>query len=385
MNSNNRQLNQLAYVTKKKKLSAHTEVQLNQRIKGKNELPRSRADEVFIPAVIKLKMSTKIILLALIISALFTSCHKDDNTVNNPPTSNYKIGKNRFIVKVDGDDREYYVHVPANYTGTSMTPVVFMLHGTSGDGERFYNISGWKEVGETENIITVFPSSWRYCVITHGQQKTTTKWNSQPAEWSFCTGETPRDDIKFLNTIITDLKSKFNIDSQRIYLVGFSNGGQMAAKCSIEMSDKFAAIVESAGSLFSDTTNNIPTYFPIRKMPITYQTGNEDYGPDNTGPTAPLTMLDSLLTTPNIPLLYGKSFKIAQTHINSFALNPNFTITGDVNSIVVATYTSLIPNPLNIFQFVLIKGLAHAYPNGNNHPFKAAKTNWQWMKQFRLP
>ncbi len=330
-------------------------------------------------------MKTKIILLTLAITALLSSCKKDDNIVNNPPCSSYEVGKNRFILNVDGDDREYYVHVPTSYTGTSLTPVVFMLHGTSGDGEKFYNISGWKKVGETENIITVFPSSWRYCIINaDGQQKNTTKWNTQPDTWSFCTGETPRDDIKFLNAIIADLKCKFNVDDKRIYLAGFSNGGKMAAKCTIEMSDKFAAIVESSGSLFS-TSTNIPTYFPLRKMPITYQIGNEDYGPGNTGPAAPLSMLDSLLTTPNTPLLNGKAYRIAQTHINSFALNPDFTITGDTNSVVTATYTSLTPNPLNVFQFVLIKGLKHSYPNGNPHPLEAAEVNWQWMKQFSLP
>ena len=25
------------------------------------------------------------------------------------------------------------------------SPVAFMFHGTGGDGEKFYNISGWKE------------------------------------------------------------------------------------------------------------------------------------------------------------------------------------------------------------------------------------------------
>lgn len=329
-------------------------------------------------------MKTKIILLALAMTALLSSCKKDDNNNNNPPLSSYEVGKNHFIIKVGDDDREYYVHVPLSYDGSTEVPVVFMLHGTSRDGLDSYNTSGWNEVGETENVITVFPSSWRYCIITGGEQKTTSKWNSQPAEWSYCTGETPRNDIFFFNAIITDLKSKFNLDMHRIYLVGFSGGGQMAGKCTIEMSDKFAAIVESAGSLYSDTTS-IPTYFPIRKMPITYQTGNMDYGVGNTGPTAPLDMFDSLLTTPNIALLRGKTYRIAQTHINSFDLNPSFTITGDIDSVVVATYKSLTPNPNNVFKFVLIKGLGHAYPNGNNHPFEAAKANWQWMKQFSLP
>ena len=310
---------------------------------------------------------------------LLFSCKKD---TNDP--SGYVVGKNKFILKIDGDDREYYVHVPEGYKSNAATPVVFMLHGTSGDGEKFYNISGWKEVGETDNIITVFPSSWRYCIITQGQQETTTKWNSQPAEWTFCAGQTPRDDIKFFKSIITELKSKFNVDSKRIYLAGFSNGGQMASRCTVEMSDIFAAIVESASSLYGET-NNLPTYTPKRKLPITFQVGNADYGPNNTGPAIPMNLLDTLISTPNLPYLNGKFYNTAQMNINSFGLNPNFNIVGDTNSYVVANYTSATSDPVNVFNFVMIKGLEHQYPNGINHPLIAARINWDWMKQFVLP
>lgn len=314
----------------------------------------------------------------LAVAALTISSCKNDNGINDPAPSGYVTGKNRFTMQVDGDNREYYVHVPARYNANTATPVVFMLHGTSGDGEKFYNISGWKEVGETENILTVFPSSWRYCIIDEGVQKTTTKWNSQPSEWQPCAGERLRDDVKFLSMIISELKAKFNVDGKRIYLAGFSNGGQMAAKCTIEMSDKFAAIVESAGSFYADTT-----WVPLRKMPTTFQIGNEDYGPGNTGPAIPLSMLDTLLSTPGLP--FSRYYRVANVHVKSFGLNPSFTISGDTNTVSIATYTPLTPNPNNSFRFALIKGLAHAYPNGTNHWLEAAKVNWAWMKNYTLP
>jgi len=309
-----------------------------------------------------------------VVVLLMAGCGSKDS-VTEPAPSGYVIGKNHFTTQVDGDTREYYVHVPAKYNANTATPVVFMLHGTSGDGEKFYNISGWQEVGEAENILTVFPSSWRYCIIDEGVQKTTTKWNSQPAEWQPCTGERLRDDVKFLSIVISELKAKFNVDSKRLYLAGFSNGGQMAAKCTIEMSDKFAAIVESAGSFYADTT-----WVPLRKMPTTFQIGNEDYGPGNTGPAIPLSMLGSLLNRP------GSRFnRIASVHVRSFELNPSFTISGDTNTVSIATYTALAPNPNNSFRFALIKGLAHAYPNGTNHWLEGAKVNWAWMKNYTLP
>jgi|JI10StandDraft_1071094.scaffolds.fasta_scaffold04138_13 poly(3-hydroxybutyrate) depolymerase len=303
----------------------------------------------------------------------FFSCTKENS--DNPQSPKYAIGKNRFIVNVNGDDREYFVHVPAGYKGSSQTPVVFMLHGTNGNGEDFYTDSGWKEVGEVENIITVFPSSWKYCIVEDGQQKPNTeKWNAQPAGWTPCAGDTLRDDIKFFKSIITELDSKFKIDHKRIYLVGFSNGGAMASKCTYEMSDIFAAIVESAASLFGQQ----PT--PLRKLPVFFQRGNEDYGPGGTGPTAPMSSLSFMLTDSNTNLLQGHLYKFSHTNIYYFGLNPNFTIAGDENSIVTATFTSNNPNePLNIYTVALIKGLKHAYPDG------AAAKNWAWLKQYSLP
>jgi polyhydroxybutyrate depolymerase len=308
---------------------------------------------------------------------LLSACKKDNDTTTTGDNTTIPYGKSRLTLTIDGDEREYYMHIPKAYTGKEAVPVVFMLHGTSGDGEKFYETSGWKEVGETENIITIFPSSWRYCIVDPVDgAKTTTKWNTPPdSEWTFCQGQKPRDDIKFLKTIVTELKQKYKVDAQRFYLVGFSNGGQMAAKCSIEMSDIFAAIVESAGSFFIDTT-----YTPKRKIPLTYQVGSDDWGPGNDGPDLPLSQFDTLLKRPDF-----KYYKIKQRHITHFGLNQKYTITGDTTTAVFAHFTSATNTPNNIFQFVMIKGLAHAYPNGTNHPLKAAEKDWEWLKKFSLP
>lgn len=319
------------------------------------------------------------------IAFIFISCDKDNEPDPEETISEYVTGQNHIVMNVGGTSREFYVHVPEGYTGESATPVVFMLHGTGGNGLEFYENSGWREVGDTENIITVFPSAIQYCIIDDGVVKNITKWNSVPASWTFCADEIQYDDIEFFKEIITDLNENLNVDNRRIYLVGFSNGGEMAAKCSIEMSDVFAAIVESAGSFYVEDCLNIPTYTPIRKMPITLQIGNRDYGPGNIGDPIPLSYFDTLLTTPCLDIRNGTHYNKAHAQINSFELNPEFVLTGDTNSIVVASYSALDGDPLNKFNFVFVDSLAHAYPNGINHPIHAAVLNWDWLKQFSLP
>ena len=116
----------------------------------------------------------------LIFALTLMACEKDQTTGDNTNTGKIIYGKIRVTTKIDGDDREYYVHIPKSYNGNQSVPLVLMLHGTSGDGEKYYGISGWKEVGESQNLITVFPSSWRYCIHTQGETSTTTKWNTTP-------------------------------------------------------------------------------------------------------------------------------------------------------------------------------------------------------------
>lgn len=325
--------------------------------------------------IIKMKLGYYFIVTIFLMG--FANCSKNDDQNTN---KGYVIGKNNYTINIDGDEREYVVSVPKSYTGESAFPVVIMLHGTSGDGERFYNISGWKEVGESEGIITVFPSSWRYCINKMGEINNTTKWNTVPdCEWSFCPNEKGKDDIKFLRSMINEINKVFNIDNDRIYLNGFSNGGQMAAKCAIEMSDVLAAVGENAGSFYLDTT-----YIPKRNLPTFIEIGDRDYGPENVGPSAPLQLLDTILATPGLPGIAGRIHKFANSHIRNFLLAPAYTITGDTTLAVKAKYLPANGSSTYEFDVIMVKNLGHIYPNGQNHPFRAAVNQWAWFKQFKL-
>lgn len=131
------------------------------------------------------KRRITVVLIALVWLS-FLSCNSDENvTKPDPdPPPQYETGKNYYTTEVEGVTREYYVHVPANYNPNNPTPVVFMLHGATGNGLGTYNNSGWKELGETENIITVFPTALVYCYTnSFGVTKTATRWNSSTHPW----------------------------------------------------------------------------------------------------------------------------------------------------------------------------------------------------------
>jgi polyhydroxybutyrate depolymerase len=304
-------------------------------------------------------------LLLIVVVSLIVGCKKD-------PTPDYDLGKNRFTTDVNGDLREYYVHVPDNYDPDVATPVVFMLHGSSGDGLKFYNISGWTDVGDAENILTVYPSSWSYCTTDNGSTTNITQWNVFPGSFTYCTGETPRDDVKFMRQILADMGEVFTLDESRIYMVGFSAGSQMATRCAVEMSDLLAAVVASTGSFTSDTLVT-----PLRQIPLWYLIGNKD---------------DGLLTssTTNIPMrdfelfinvsAYGS--KVVHSNIHSFGCDSAYTVSGDSNLALTATYPGLSSSPPHEFRFTLVKDLEHEYPNGTNHAMFGAREHWAWLRQY---
>lgn len=317
-------------------------------------------------------------IIAFALMALTTlslnKCVKDnhDEHAENPSIP----GKKRFTLVVDNAIREYYVHVPPGYDSITAFPVVFMLHGSGGNGEKFYSISGWKEVGDVQNILTVFPSSPQYpCVYDDGVKKRNAeKWNSYDLE--LCDGASPIDDVKFLLHVIDELKQKYNVDEKRIYMAGFSNGGEMSSRTSIELSDKLAAVVACAGALPVDTI-----FIPVRKLPVLLQIGNSDN-----------KLLGKLGTANPLPMDINQLFsnfpavqEVANTFVDAFTLNSAYSTGGDPNTFVYADYASGSTKNDNLLRFMLVKDLGHNYPNGKNHPMKAAEIHWEWMKNYRIP
>jgi polyhydroxybutyrate depolymerase len=60
------------------------------------------------------------------------------------------------------------------------------------------------------------------------------------------------DDVAFINALIDKLMVDYPVDPKRIYATGMSNGGMMAHRLGIELSDRFAAIAPVAATLFGD-------------------------------------------------------------------------------------------------------------------------------------
>ena len=140
-------------------------------------------------------------------------------------------------IVVDGEPREYLLHVPAGYDPSRPTPLVISLHGAMNWPAYQMKVSRWNDAADAHGFLVVYPG---------GQGR-------GPKTWFMHGKEAPAEmpDVRFISVLIDTLESHYRIDPARIYANGLSNGGGMAFALSCTLSDRIAAIgaVAAAQSL----------------------------------------------------------------------------------------------------------------------------------------
>ena len=278
-------------------------------------------------------------------------------------------GRRDFNFKFDGVDRNFVLSVPTGAVPAGGYPMVMMLHGTSGDGDKFYTISGWKELGEKEKFISVFPSSLEYCFIgTQGFKNITSKWNNGEAQSVKCPNlvQDFKDDVKFLRKVVDTVKRLYTINNSKVYISGFSNGSAMTNKLAIEMSDVFSAAASSGGLMSS-----LDSAKPKRYIPIWETIGTHDnFLIENLGRALPFN--DSLN---DYISAFTSVYRGVENLANKYKLNKTSI-----------TYTYIFDQPnsntqKNYLYYTFIKDMEHVFPNGLNYPFSAPIQYWEFFKQ----
>lgn len=285
--------------------------------------------------------------------------------------SGHLLFSQRFDAKMllDGKIREFIVVRPSGSVPSGGYPLVFMLHGTSGDGEKFYNITSWKELGEKEKFITVFPSSLAYCIEEDGIMKMTTKWNNGGLQQVACPGQDFKDDVKFFRKMVDTIKATFPINSSMVFVSGFSNGGQMSAKLTIEMNDVFAASTSNGAGL-----NDLDSGAVAHKIPVWDMIGTQD------------SMFIDASGKPYIPfndssLLYLNNS--IRNYLSSLRLTNSYTKDSNALSISYDFKESLPNDEAGFFRFTIVKDMKHVYPNGLNYPVDVVPLHWDFFKNHK--
>jgi polyhydroxybutyrate depolymerase len=274
--------------------------------------------------------------------------------------------------KFDGEDREFIVVKPSGAVPLGGYPVVFMFHGTSGDGEQFYNTSKWKERGEIEKFITVFPTALKYCVLNFADNKpvNVTKWNDGGLQEDKCPNvvQNFKDDVKFIRKMVDTIKQTFNVNPKKIFGSGFSNGGGMVLKLAMEVSDVFAAVANNGSML-----NALDSTKPFRPIPIWSMVGSKD------------DRFTTALGVAEIPFGGDTALAYLKVAVNRIlaceSLNQTYTKTNTARTNSFIFDKPKIAGNTNRYIFTLVDNMFHVFPNGDNYPLVAADLHWDFFKQ----
>lgn len=132
-------------------------------------------------------------------------------------------------------ERTYLLHIPPGLNPAIPAPVILAFHPGFGTAEGFASKTGLSEQAARFGFVVVYPQ---------GYQRS---WNAGD-----CCGPAQRDhidDLAFTQAILDDLASVVNIDPQRVFATGFSNGGKMAYRLACEFPSQIKAIAVAGAAI----------------------------------------------------------------------------------------------------------------------------------------
>ena len=177
-----------------------------------------------------------------------------------------------------GITRNYILFVPASYDPSTPAPLVFSFHGYSSNAALNMNYTGFTAIADTAGFILVHPDG-----TLDGSG--TPHWNV--GGW---TVGSQIDDVGFTEAMIDEISASYNINANRVYSCGMSNGGYMSFKLACELSDRIAAIASVTGSMTPQISNACN---PSHPTPILQLHGTADPTvPYNGSPTWTLAIDD---------------------------------------------------------------------------------------------
>lgn len=195
----------------------------------------------------------RVIAIICVVSLAIMSCKK------NGKGGSCESNSGAETIVHDNQDREYMLYVPPSYNSSSPTPLLMNFHGFGGQASDYMNYADMRSIANVENFILVYPQGTCLEGSSH--------WNTSLPGGD---NKSSADDFGFVEAMINDLSNTYNVDSERIYACGYSNGGMFAYGLANFRSDLVAAVGSVSGTMLDF---NGPTTHP---MPVIHLHGTSD-------------------------------------------------------------------------------------------------------------
>lgn len=132
-------------------------------------------------------------------------------------------------IDVKGNPREFRLVAPEKMTLEKPMTLIFAFHGLGDSKDIMPVYSRLDNLVEKHGCILVYPNGNRRC-------------------WPLLLAIT-KPDLDFFDALYKDLTSKYNIDLNRVYVTGMSNGAYFSHILASQRSEKIAAIAPHSGGI----------------------------------------------------------------------------------------------------------------------------------------
>jgi polyhydroxybutyrate depolymerase len=262
-----------------------------------------------------------------------------------------------YTITHDGLQREYILYVPATYTGDEAVPLLFNFHALGSNAQQQVAFGDFRPIADRDGFLVAHPQGTE---------------NDQGVNfWNF--GAEGVDDVGFTAAMIDSIAAEYNIDRDRVYSTGMSNGGFFSHHLAGLLSDEIAAIASVSGSM---TEPMVDLSNPVHPTPVMQIHGTTD-------PVVPYDGNPVYLSVAEV-LEYWVGY-------NNCNPTPIITQVPDPNPDNPITVEYFVyeggDNGVTVEHFKVIGG-THAWPRitgeGEGNDIDASEEIWKFLSRFDM-
>ena len=181
---------------------------------------------------------------------------------NRPLAAASEARTTRHSIRVGGQERSFYLHLPPRLATDQRYPLVVLLHGHNNNGASILHQTKMEAVADRFGFILASPNG-------------TGRFGRLGLTWDVgtCCGSAQEkrvDDVGFLAALVDTLAAILPVDRAHVAIAGFSAGGMLALRVACDRSSLASLYVNVQGTM-PDTTCR-----PSRPVSMLLIAGDED-------------------------------------------------------------------------------------------------------------
>src|ERR1700692_1478885 len=152
----------------------------------------------------------------------------------------------RDSIPIGSMTREFLEYVPHDVSRHS--PLVIVLHGALMDAKLMREWTGYEfdQLADQHDFVVVYPDGYKH------------NWNDCHSKATFAAHTEKIDDMGFVKGLIAREVAQRQIDETHVYVLGYSNGGQMALRLALQTPAQAAGIAIAGASLQAPEDSSCP-------------------------------------------------------------------------------------------------------------------------------